>query len=81
MTMPTPLHLPWPPARPPAGGPNMSFTFTVYEFAALVRIVDEGMWEIVCNCNPSPREQQAYDRICVILGMPGYAEGDEERTA
>jgi hypothetical protein len=45
--------------------------FTLAEFAMLVRIVDEAMWEIVSN----PRrdvDAALQDRVCGLIGLPGY---------
>lgn len=51
---------------------NRTFTFTLEEYATLVQIVDEGMWEIAAH----GLEGEAHDRVCTILGLPAYAEED-----
>lgn len=54
---------------------TVSFTFTLAEFATLVKIVDEGMWEL-CMGDRTPRDVVMQDRVCEVLGLPGYGNDD-----
>ena len=54
---------------------TITLTFTLAEFATLVRIVDEGMWELVSKPRAA-RDVELQDRVCQILGLPGYVPED-----
>lgn len=61
-----------------SGGPigntvTVAFTFTLAEYATLVKIVDEGMWEL-CMKDRTPRDVAMQDRVCEVLGLPGYGD-------
>lgn len=55
---------------------TVTLTFTLAEYATLVKIVDEGMWELCSGADRTPRDVAMQDRVCEVLGLPGYGDDD-----
>ncbi len=63
------------PARPAAAGLaalDRTFTLSLEEYASLLELVDEGMWEIAAAGKVLP----SHERVCAIFGMEPYCDED-----